>query len=293
MQAMQLKQRSPRLEPLTPPDCDLRGLPFMPLDVVRLTDSDLFALSTGEEFKSAITLWCKAWLQVPAASLPSDDRILAHLSGAGARWKKVKDIALRGFVLCDDGRLYHPVIAEKACDAWERRGEWQERQNNKTDRQRRWRERQKTISEQLRNAGITPPVGASLETLERLLVDNGVDVGASTRDASETPLTGTGTGTGTERKKEDDAAPAASSYSFEGIIIKLTEFDLARWRKAYHAIPDIEAELFSLDAWFVGPGAEKAEKWFHTASGSLNRKHQQLLKDQREFDRQGGEAPLV
>ena len=41
-------------EPLTPLEADLRGMPFMPLDVVRLTDSDLFALSTGEEFKAAL-----------------------------------------------------------------------------------------------------------------------------------------------------------------------------------------------------------------------------------------------
>ena len=37
-------------EPLTPPECDLRGMPFMPLDIVRLFDSDLYALSTGDEF---------------------------------------------------------------------------------------------------------------------------------------------------------------------------------------------------------------------------------------------------
>jgi hypothetical protein len=49
----------------------------MPMDVVRLLDSDLFALSTGDEFKAALALWCKAWLQVPAASLPDDDRVLA------------------------------------------------------------------------------------------------------------------------------------------------------------------------------------------------------------------------
>lgn len=109
------------VSPLVPPDVDLRGLPFMPLDVVRLTDSDLFARSSGEEFKAAVALWCKCWLQVPAASLPNDDKVLAHLSGAGARWAKVKAMALRGFTLCSDGRFYHAVIAEKALDAWQHR----------------------------------------------------------------------------------------------------------------------------------------------------------------------------
>ncbi len=109
------------IEPMTPADCDLRGMPFMPLDVVRLGDSDLVALSTGDEFKAAVMLWCKSWLQIPAASLPDDDRILAHLSGAGARWSKVKDMALRGWIKATDGRLYHPVVAEKAIEAWRHR----------------------------------------------------------------------------------------------------------------------------------------------------------------------------
>lgn len=108
-------------DPLTPPDCDLRGMPYMPVDLVRLFDSDLFALSSGDEFKVAFTLWGKAFLQVPAGSIPDDDRILAHLSGAGRLWMKYRSMALRGWIKCSDGRLYHPVVAAKARDAWEAR----------------------------------------------------------------------------------------------------------------------------------------------------------------------------
>lgn len=105
--------------PLVPAEVDLRDFGFMPLDVLRLRDSDLMALSTGDEFKAAVALWCVAWHQVPAASLPNDDRLLARYSGAGAAWRKVKAEALRGFVECSDGRLYHATIAEKAREAWE------------------------------------------------------------------------------------------------------------------------------------------------------------------------------
>ena len=107
--------------PLTPSNCDLRDFAFMPLDVVRLRDSDIAALSSGEEFRSAVLLWCASWHQIPAASLPNDDKVLAQLAGFGrvvAEWKAVKEGALRGWVLCSDNRLYHPVIAEKANDAW-------------------------------------------------------------------------------------------------------------------------------------------------------------------------------
>lgn len=107
--------------PLLSADVDVRGLPFMPLDTARLLDSDFFALTSGDEFKAGLTLWCKAWQQVPAASLPDDDRVLAHLSGSGSKWKKVKAMALRGFTLCSDGRWWHPVIAQKAAEAWKHR----------------------------------------------------------------------------------------------------------------------------------------------------------------------------
>lgn len=109
-------------EPLTPAGLDLRDFPYMPLDVVRLRDSDLAILSTGEGFRAAVMLWCAAWHQVPAASVPNDDRLLANLAGFGRDvkgWKAVRDEALRGFVECDDGRLYHKVIAEKAIEAME------------------------------------------------------------------------------------------------------------------------------------------------------------------------------
>lgn len=108
-------------EPLTPPDCDLRDFEFMPLSVVRLRDSDMAALQTPEECWAAVLLWSAAWHQVPAASLADDDRVLANLAGYGRvvkEWMRVRDGALRGFVKCADGRLYHPVVAEKAMEAW-------------------------------------------------------------------------------------------------------------------------------------------------------------------------------
>ena len=64
---------------------DVRALPFMPLFVGRLLASDTWLLATGDEAKAAVTLWARAWQQVPAGTLPNDDRILAALSGAGAK----------------------------------------------------------------------------------------------------------------------------------------------------------------------------------------------------------------
>ena len=115
-------------EPLTPADCDLRDFPFMPLDVLRLRDSGLAARATGDEFRAAVLLWCASWHQVPAASLPNDDVDLANLCGYGRamkEWRQIRDGALRGWVQCDDGRLYHPTVSQKAREAW--RGKLEQR----------------------------------------------------------------------------------------------------------------------------------------------------------------------
>lgn len=107
--------------PLTPADCDLRDFQYMPLDVQRLCDSDLAALESPEACWAALLLWCKAWHQVPAGSLPSDDRVLAKFTGyqrAPESWHAIREGALRGWIECADGRLYHPVVAEKANEAW-------------------------------------------------------------------------------------------------------------------------------------------------------------------------------
>ena len=103
---------------LTPKDCDVSSFPFMPLDIDRLFNSETWILADDSEKVASMTLWLKSWSQIPAASIPNNDKMLAHLSGMGSKWKKVKDHALRGWVDGGDGRLYHPVVAEKALEAW-------------------------------------------------------------------------------------------------------------------------------------------------------------------------------
>ncbi|WP_333662747.1 DUF1376 domain-containing protein [Acinetobacter sp.] len=104
--------------PLTPKECDVSSFPFMPLDIDRLLNSETWILGEDSEKVASMTLWLKSWSQIPAASIPNNDKMLAHLSGMGSKWKKVKEHALRGWVDGGDGRLYHPVVAEKALEAW-------------------------------------------------------------------------------------------------------------------------------------------------------------------------------
>lgn len=178
-------------DPLVPADTDLRDFQYMPLDVVRLVDSDLAALATGDEFRCAVILWCKAWHQVPASSLPNDDRLLSHLAGFGRdmkAWRAVRDMALRGFVECSDGRLYHPVIAQKAIEA--------------ADAKRRRRERtaKATAAREAKSGG------RDVERNEPPDEERDVD-----RDVERNVHQGIGKGEGREGIEEDPPNPQAAA----------------------------------------------------------------------------------
>lgn len=188
--------------PLTPTECDCRGLPFMPMDMQRILDSDLFALSTGDEFKAAFALWGKSWGQLPAASIPNDERILARFAGVSVtEWRTLSDMALRGWMLCSDGRLYHPVVAEKALEAWAARLRQRDRAA------KRWGIRG--------HAPEQPPNGEAAEPQD----DRGSPAETPQQDETATAemprhsvgnpaaMQGTGTGTGTDSSDATASVP--------------------------------------------------------------------------------------
>lgn len=104
--------------PLVAADVDLRDFGYMPLEVVRLRDSELAGEASADVFRASVLLWCASWHQIPAGSLPNRDRTLADYSRTGARWTRIKAEVLAEWVECSDGRLYHPDIARAATSVW-------------------------------------------------------------------------------------------------------------------------------------------------------------------------------
>lgn len=190
--------------PLTPRDCDLSGFSFMPWDYTRFRQSGLLASGEADEVLAAIMLYGEAWQSVPAGSLDNDDKALARAAGYGRsvkEWLKVKRAALRGWIECSDGRLYHPVVAEKAREAWHKKLEQRHRtfcaavrkhnERNPTDRRAspnfdQWEAqgRPTSVSRDTRPAPqqgdlalpeSEPPVRAPAHTVARAMPDDETD----------------------------------------------------------------------------------------------------------------------
>lgn len=138
--------------PLVPADVDLRGFEFMPLFGDRLFKSETWISASADAKVAALRLWWHSYgHEVPAGSLPDNDGLLAEYAGYGVMvkaWKKLKPQAMRGYVLCSDGRWYHPLVSELAIDGWK------ERVRNR-EKQRAWRERNQNKD---RNVTVTKTV---------------------------------------------------------------------------------------------------------------------------------------
>jgi hypothetical protein len=216
--------------PLVPTDTNLSGLDGFMLNVERLMTSELVAVSTPEECWAALRLWCHAWKQVPAGSLPNDDKVLASFSGAGKRWDKVKKNALHGFALCSDGRLYHRFLCAEVMRASGKKKAYQDRRERDAKRLREWREKHGRNDDETRG---------------------------ETRFVAEE--TGTGQGHKEVSKKEEykpaSTEPvAAGGRAFSGKAIQLGPEQITECQKIY-PFDDIEDRLRIYDAKFTEQGA--------------------------------------
>lgn len=125
-------------KPLINSEVDLREFDYMPLYGKRLFTSETWINADPEEKVAALRLWWASWHEEPAGSLPNNDRMLAELAGYGVAIKAfqvVKANAMRGWIECSDGRLYHPIVCEIAEESW--KGKKKKVEENERDRARK------------------------------------------------------------------------------------------------------------------------------------------------------------
>ena len=178
--------------PLVPAEVDLRDLDGFMLNVERLLASELWALTRTmpDAFRGAAALWSRSWKQVPAASLPNDENVLAAFAEMPlARFRRQRELVMRGFVLCSDGRFYHHVLAADALKAWEHKKAYQTRRDADRKRLSEWREKRHPKRD-----------------LKRVS-----DTGDETQHETRFERSSTGTGTSTSAPSDDKSSSGASA----------------------------------------------------------------------------------
>ncbi|BCA57713.1 DUF1376 domain-containing protein [Sphingomonas sp. HMP6] len=190
--------------PLTPPDCDVQDFSYMPLHVARLRDSDLAAEETPEACWYAVLLWAASWHQIPAASLPDNETVLCKLVGLGRdlkTFRKNKAGMMRGYILCSDGRWYHPVVAERANISWE------------SKLQQRWR----TECARVKKANQRNDTSIPVPEFDTFVLEyrNGLSSGTLPIVPRDIASKGEGEGEGEGDKKEDSGAGAPAAIAAE------------------------------------------------------------------------------
>jgi len=111
---------------------------FYPADF--LADANVAGM-TCAQVGAYIRLLCHCWLE---GSLPDDDRVLAKLSGAGAKWKAMRAVVMRPFnetqiePLSGQNRVRPKVVFRHKRLDEERRKQLELRQLRKTAAERRW-----------------------------------------------------------------------------------------------------------------------------------------------------------
>jgi uncharacterized protein YdaU (DUF1376 family) len=199
-----------------------------------------------EEHGAYLQLLLIAW-RTEDCALPNDDKRIARMLGVTVkRWEKLKPSIMAFWTLTENG--------------------WQQK--------RLLKERQFVAkkSEQNSEAANTRWNANSLKTNE---VD---DANASLRQCERNappPL---------PIKEEKIMPDTSGDYAFFGQTIKLAPRHFSEWKRLFHTIPDIEAELSVLDGWWQQQPEAKRENWFLATKGMLNKKHQSNLAAQREAE---------
>lgn len=241
----------------------MRGLPYMPLQIERLQKSKAWLVCKRRPDLAfyILNLWMRAWSEVPAGSIEDDDDVLADAAMCPPdKFGQVKDDALRGWILCSDGRWYHPTVCEIAIEVWEKRTGMEKKRAEERERKRREREALR------QSRPVRDMSDGQNQDKEDCPSENALKV----REEK-----------GREGKGRKDRGADAPPLAFVGKVIRLTFEDYERWRTTFSAIPDMRAELEAADAHYAEkppPGG----KWFFPVSNWLKRAHEQALAKRTE-----------
>ena len=224
--------------------------PYMPLfvDAYLADTTHLTAEESGAYLHILMSMWRHN------GCIPDDDSDLCRISRVHpSRWSRVKSRILPFLTVTEDGHLTQKRLADEWNRASGRRAV--NAQNGKLGGRPKSKEDQ----------DLAKANGSVWDNPKKRLHTHTHTQGLNT----ETPYK-------KDRQKKGGADAPPVAYAFAGRVIRLAEKDFNRWRKAYHAIPDLVAELTKADDHYaVHPPANG--KWFFPVSRWLDRAHNDAL----------------
>lgn len=140
-----------RPAPPVPPECVLRGHDYFPLYFERLRKSKWWRRASDTARARNVMMWGEAYKAQPAGSLPDDDDELAEAAGYGMNveaFLAVKDEIMAPWMLCADGRWYHPTTCEVVLEVW---GKTSAKRRDDARRKRDQRDRARGVTPQNEN----------------------------------------------------------------------------------------------------------------------------------------------
>jgi hypothetical protein len=149
--------------PLVPPDVNMGTNDFFPFYFDRLRKSKWWRRASDTARARNVMMWGEAYKGCPAGSLPDDDDDLAEAAGYGMNvdaFLACKAEIMAPWVLCSDGRYYHPVVCEVVLETWERTSE-KRKQDRTRQAARRARLREQTQTDDAGPESVTrdtPPL---------------------------------------------------------------------------------------------------------------------------------------
>lgn len=95
-----------------PADLEAKGW-SLSLDYEKIEQSDTWAVAAPEQRPWLLMLWMTSWRQVPVASLPDNDKLIAVRIGMPVeQFTAWREILLSGWEEATDGRLYHKTLTQ-------------------------------------------------------------------------------------------------------------------------------------------------------------------------------------
>lgn len=158
-------------------------LPFLPVDVDRLTSDELVEAMTTEEFGAYFLLLCKAWKSDPPCSIPNDDATLARWSRVDLKtWNRIRTKVLAPWKQSSDGRLYQKRLLVVYKDVMEKVAKKKEA-GAKGGKSKASKKNEETLKNDPKKASTaTAQVEHSYDSASVLLVANGKQTPSKDKD---------------------------------------------------------------------------------------------------------------